>query len=223
MAPPTSSSPAAAAHRPVVPVRYGRWHLQQGTYRASFPQGLEVTFVDTTPLLHKYHKEHWVDLIGGYSSQREDSVKESQRLLLESSLNSSTAKFKLVVGHHPVVSLGDNCQKDSDCDETSELFIPLLEQYNVTAYLNGHEHDLQYIESSEGGQHVVSYVVTGAGSDVAIDEFQKLRQKSIPEGPYFLRDDQGFVAVVLEGSSLDFYYYVSSSRLPAFKASREQK
>ncbi len=40
------------------------------------------------------------------------------------------------------------------------------------AYMSGHEHDLQYIESPLGdGQHAVSYVVSGAGSDIRSEDF----------------------------------------------------
>ena len=53
----------------------------------------------------------------------------------------------------------------------------------VMAYMSGHEHDMQYFQSpaetgaADGSSHSVSYVVSGAGSDVRAGEFDELKDK----------------------------------------------
>ena len=68
--------------------------------------------------------------------------------------------------------------------------LPPDSRVQVSAYMSGHEHDLQYIESparpaAAGGTadaaasqpHTVSYVVSGAGSDVRKGEFDGIKDK----------------------------------------------
>uniref|UniRef100_A0A915K5D2 Calcineurin-like phosphoesterase domain-containing protein n=1 Tax=Romanomermis culicivorax TaxID=13658 RepID=A0A915K5D2_ROMCU len=49
------------------------------------------------------------------------------------------ADYLFVAGHHPMYSIGDH---GSD-KYLIEIFKPLFEEYNVTAYLSGHDHNLQ--------------------------------------------------------------------------------
>jgi hypothetical protein len=42
----------------------------------------------------------------------------------------------LVAGHYPVVSMGEH----GDTDELKQYLVPLLEQYRVNAYFDGHDH-----------------------------------------------------------------------------------
>ena len=49
--------------------------------------------------------------------------------------------------------------------------------------MSGHEHDMQYFESpdsaEDGSAHPVSYVISGAGSDVRRGEFDNIKDKVI--------------------------------------------
>uniref|UniRef100_A0A3Q1KC68 Tartrate-resistant acid phosphatase type 5 n=1 Tax=Anabas testudineus TaxID=64144 RepID=A0A3Q1KC68_ANATE len=63
---------------------------------------------------------------------------------LQERLARSKADFLLVAGHYPCLLHNLN---------------PLLKKYKATAYLCGHDHNLQYIEESD-----IGYVVSGAGN-----------------------------------------------------------
>ena len=74
---------------------------------------------------------------------------------LEGSLESSNAKWKIVVFHQPAFS----CAYHDGTPEVVEQWVPLFEQGGVDLVLNGHDHNYQRFEPFHG----VTYVVTGGG------------------------------------------------------------
>lgn len=74
---------------------------------------------------------------------------------LQERLARSKADFLLLAGHYPVWSVSEH--GPTDC--LLHRLHPLLIKYKATAYLCGHDHNLQYIEESG-----VGYVVSGAGN-----------------------------------------------------------
>ncbi|KAM6942455.1 tartrate-resistant acid phosphatase type 5a [Lycodopsis pacificus] len=74
---------------------------------------------------------------------------------LQERLARSKADFLLVAGHYPVWSVSEH--GPTEC--LLQRLQPLLIKHKATAYLCGHDHNLQYIEESG-----VGYVVSGAGN-----------------------------------------------------------
>ncbi|MBN3284609.1 PPA5 phosphatase, partial [Polyodon spathula] len=74
---------------------------------------------------------------------------------LSEQLERSRADFLLVAGHYPVWSVAEHGPTHCLLDKLR----PLLLKHKVTAYLCGHDHNLQYIQESG-----VGYVVSGAGN-----------------------------------------------------------
>ncbi|NXI09295.1 PPA5 phosphatase, partial [Irena cyanogastra] len=79
-------------------------------------------------------------------------------------------RFVLVAGHYPVWSVA----KHGPTPCLLRLLRPLLRRHRVTAYLCGHDHNLQYLE--EGG---VGYVLSGAGNFM---EDSRPHEGSVPPG-----------------------------------------
>lgn len=78
-----------------------------------------------------------------------------QLVWLQDRIARSKADFLLVAGHYPVWSVSEHGPTQCLLKQVH----PLLIKYKATAYLCGHDHNLQYIEESG-----VGYVVSGAGN-----------------------------------------------------------
>lgn len=78
-----------------------------------------------------------------------------QLVWLQERIARSKADFLLVAGHYPVWSVSEHGPTQCLLQQVH----PLLIKYKATAYLCGHDHNLQYIEESG-----VGYVVSGAGN-----------------------------------------------------------
>jgi tartrate-resistant acid phosphatase type 5 len=89
------------------------------------------------------------------SLHKSNPTREEQLRWLDRALAASQARWKVVYGHHPIFSTG----QEGDTPEMVQDVLPLLERHRVDAYLAGHDHDLEYLRP-EGGLH---FFVTGAG------------------------------------------------------------
>jgi acid phosphatase len=162
-----------------------RWHMPARHYTRSeaLPGGemVDFFFVDTSPFVTKYL---------GSKTKIDGQDSKAQLAWFEAALKQSSARWKIVCGHHPVFSGG------SEHGSTPELirdFKPLLEQHGVTAYFCGHDHDLQHIVVGD-----VNYFGCGAGADT--------RPTSMIEGSRFASDHAGFFSGQITAKTLRFAF-----------------
>jgi hypothetical protein len=80
----------------------------------------------------------------------------SQLAFIEQALASSTADWKILIGHNPPYSAGGHAP--GTAVPRNEL-VPLCNKYNVDIFFNGDEHNLEHITSA----NVTDYVISGAG------------------------------------------------------------
>ncbi|KAK8470620.1 hypothetical protein PHAVU_003G014000 [Phaseolus vulgaris] len=113
-------------------------------------------FIDTTPFMNKYfnNSNRHYDWRGVLPRQKylKNLLKD-----LEEALVKSSARWKIVVGHHAIRSIGHH----GDSVELIKLLVPLFEANNVDMYMNGHDHCLQHISSINSP---LLYLTSGAGS-----------------------------------------------------------
>ena len=149
-----------------------RWQMPSRYYLQSCPVDAATTadffYLDTTPMIRAYHQVE-------RTRQAVDAQDVKKQLAwFEAALAASRAQWKIGVGHHPIYSGGEH----GDTAELVELILPLLQRYQVQAYFNGHDHDLQHLQSGS-----VNLFCSGAGSEVrpAVKATERTRfSKSCP-------------------------------------------
>lgn len=133
-----------------------RWHMPSRYFKLAgasigLPE-LDLFVLDTNPLIAE-------NAIGddplNINVRTQDG--DAQLAWLERALAASSARFKIVAGHHTVFSGGST---HGDTPDLIARLLPLLRRHGVTAYVNGHDHDLQHIVRD--GLH---FICSGAGSE----------------------------------------------------------
>jgi len=113
---------------------------------------VDFFFMDTTPMVKSYWHEP------GYREHVSTQDVPKQLAWFEAALAASTAPWKIVIGHHPIYS-GGGPLGHGDTRELIKDVLPLLKQYRVQAYFNGHDHNLQHLQVG-----TVNLFDSGAGS-----------------------------------------------------------
>ena len=78
---------------------------------------------------------------------------------LKDALEKSTAKYKVVYSHYPLISMKEDTEPPGFVANWRNLLMPLLVKNNVDVYLSGHNHDYEKSTPVKGFHHFVS----GAG------------------------------------------------------------
>jgi len=161
-----------------------RWQLPARYYseRVTLPDGgaAEFFYLDTSPFIRQYLGTR-VDITG------QDPA--TQTAWLDNALGKSTARWKIVIGHHPIYTPFK--EQDKDQPDMIARIDPILRVHNVPIYINGHYHLLQST-TVEG----ITYVTNGAGSE------------TYTTGPVtrngFTSSNHGFMTARLSSEKLDF-------------------
>jgi acid phosphatase len=138
-------------------------------------------FLDTTPMAVLD-----ADEIKYHGHIKKQNVPE-QMAWFESALKTSTAPWKIVIGHHPIYTGGQH----GNTPYLVEHVLPLLEKYKVQAYFNGHDHDLQHLQA--GG---VNLFCSGGGSK------PRASIRDLPQTK-FAKGCSGFAAVGLQAGQME--------------------
>ncbi|KAF5730280.1 purple acid phosphatase 17-like [Tripterygium wilfordii] len=156
----------------------------------------EIFFVDTTPFVKTYFTNpdgqnyDW----RGISSRKRyitNILKD-----VEMALSESTAKWKIVVGHHAIRSVGHH----GDTKELVDLLLPVLKANDVDFYMNGHDHCLEHISDTESP---MQFLTSGAGSKAWRGDTKEMNKESLK----FFYDGQGFMSVKLSQTEADVAFY----------------
>jgi acid phosphatase len=161
-----------------------RWRMPARYYIRSEKVDAATTvdffYLDTTPMVKSYRLNAM--------TRREVATQDVPRQLawFKQALAASTAQWKIVVGHHPIYSGGGH----GDTPELIETVLPLLHEYKVQAYFNGHDHDLQHLVAGE-----VNLFDSGAGSQHTQTHYTKHSK--------FAKSCSGFTTVSLQADKMD--------------------
>jgi len=164
-----------------------RWNLPARHYTRTenldAKNTVEFFYLDTTPMIKSYYS------ILNTEKTRDNVLTQDvpkQLAWFKDALAASTAQWKIVIGHHPIYSGGGH----GDTVELVKNILPLLQQYKVQAYFNGHDHDLQHLQAGK-----LNFFCTGAGS--------QFRPTVNTPHTKFAKGCSGFTTVALSAEKLD--------------------
>lgn len=143
-------------------------------------------FIDTAPLIDKYRRD-----TEDYPDAGKQSI-AAELEWLEATLAASTAKWKVVMGHHPIYA--DTDKNESERTDLQRRVQPLLDKYGVDAYICGHIHNFQHIQA-KGSK--VQYFVNTSGS--------LSRDVKPIEGTQFCSGDEGFMILSTADNLMRFF------------------
>ena len=167
-----------------------RWVMPARYYSQTFEAGNKeealLLFIDTTPLIEKYRKK------GAKYPDAGQQDKEAQLRWIEQTLAQSQARWKIVIGHHPLYA--DTDKDDSERMDMRNALEALFDRYGVDLYCCGHIHSFQHIQP-EGSK--VDYLVNSSGSLAR-------PVKAVP-GTQFCSSDEGFTLINVADDQLSFH------------------
>lgn len=144
---------------PQVEIDYGRlntrWIMPARYYTRVYPidakTNLRIVYLDTSPFVTDYRNNPgmYADLLAQSTTR--------QVAWADSVLSHATERWTIVIGHHPVYSVG---QDHGGQPELLQQIQPLLAKYKVALYMGGHSHTLQYLRPPGSA---TDYVVSGGG------------------------------------------------------------
>ncbi|ERN11017.1 purple acid phosphatase 4 [Amborella trichopoda] len=153
-------------------------------------------FVDTNPFVDEYWaipNEHSYDWRGVIPRHR---YIETLLKHVDVALRESSAKWKIVVGHHPIRSVGHH----GNTVELDQLLLPILEANHVDLYVNGHDHCLEHIS---GITSPIQFLTSGGGSKA----WRGIDDSANKDGLRFYYDGQGFMSLSLTPDRCEFVFY----------------
>ena len=145
-------------------------------------------FIDTTPLIDKYRNRH------GHDAGKQDM--DAQLDWIKNELSTSNAKWKIVIGHHPVYA--KTTKEISERTDMQKRVGVLLEEYGADLYICGHIHNFQYIKPPES---TIRYIVNSSAS-----RSRRVYEKDETAGMIFGNSDAGFSVFSVSTDSIDFFF-----------------
>ncbi|XP_075656600.1 purple acid phosphatase 3-like isoform X2 [Castanea sativa] len=115
---------------------------------------------------------------------------------VDSALRDSTAKWKIVVGHHTIKSAGQH----GITIELEEQLLPILQANNIDLYVNGHDHCLEHISSTDSR---IQFLTSGGGSKAWRGDIREWN----PEELKLYYDGQGFMSMQITHTHGDIVFY----------------
>ncbi|KAG6707988.1 hypothetical protein I3842_06G058300 [Carya illinoinensis] len=185
---------ALAQLSPILKKLDGRWLCWR-----SFIVNAEMVdffFLDTTPFVVKYFNKPKGEVYDWRGILPRNHYLSNLLKDFDLALKESSAKWKIVVGHHTIKSAGHH----GNTDELVVHILPILKANNVDLYINGHDHCLEHISSLDSP---IQFLTSGGGSKAWRGDVDWWN----PEEMKFYYDGQGFMSVRIDPSRVDISFH----------------
>lgn len=171
-----------------------RWVMPDRNYTARLTVDSKGTtalfvFLDTSPFIESYYtdpEDPWM------KEQLAHQDYQKQLAWLDEVLSQSSDHWKLVIGHHPILSHA-GVFLPGQVTQSMALIQPVLLRHHVPAYICGHVHKLEYLQ-----QDGVDYFISGAGATGKVYVDDSGMQQSV----VWTSDDAGFMTVELNATQM---------------------
>lgn len=181
--------------------RSSRWKFPDLYYDRSFKipatnVSVRILMLDTIVLCGNSDDFH-----GGQPLHAANPKMANEQLdWLTKNLQTAKEDYLLVVGHYPVWSIAEHGPTHCLLNHVE----PLLKKYKATAYLSGHDHNVQYLQDDSG----IGYVLSGAGN---FFENSRKHEAKVPMGylRFFLGEGSpmgSFVYIKITAKKMDITY-----------------
>ncbi len=164
-----------------------RWEMPARYYALTLEMSDKVDalllFTDTAPLIDKYRSDP-----DEYGEAGKQSM-ERQLAWIDSTLGVSGARWKIVMGHHPVYA--GTSKTESEREDLQARLQPLLDKHGVDVSVSGHIHNFQHIR------------VPGSRVDYFVNSSASQAREVVPfEGALFGSQDPGFTLCTVKEMEL---------------------
>lgn len=128
-------------------------------------------------------------------------------------LRGSTARWRIAVGHHPLLSSGYHGRLPRDEHRRMLALIPMMKAAHVDLYICGHDHHLELIDGNP------RMLISGAGSEPIPPLLRHAHTIWANEGPPY----RGFaiLEITADSISIRFYDAAGDARSRAFEFRRK--
>lgn len=171
------------------------WRMLNNHFTIPYlPNWLHIYALDTTNI----YGSKWYDIF------RNRNLLKKFRMQLDGARKALCDKpgWKILIAHHPIYSTGreKNIGKEA---KLRKLILPFMRECKIDLYLAGHEHHLEYIETSEQHDTIISGAAAGA-RDTPERRMDTTSAKSV-----FRAIQMGFVRLEITPSEVKTLYYNS--------------
>lgn len=187
---------ALAQLSPLLKAKDSRWFCMK-----SFILNTEIAeffMIDTTPFQDKYFTDPEDQVYDWRGVLPRDKYLSTLLQDLEGALRESHATWKIVVGHHTIKSASIH----GSTQELVQKLLPILEANNVDLYINGHDHCLEHISSSDSP---LQFITSGAGSKAWRGVYNWPNSKEMKS----FYDGQGFMSMQITQHQIHINFFDS--------------
>ncbi|CDF37814.1 unnamed protein product [Chondrus crispus] len=160
------------------------WHMPSKYYFETAAGGdVFMAYIDTTVMY--YTQQELLALSN--SDELSTSYRDKQVAVIKKELAESTAKWKIIFGHHPFFASDEHTfDEEHNRRQLQTTLMHVFKEHNVSIYFGGHSHTLEH-HHSDG----IDFFVSGAGSKIS------QIHRNLPTA-MFVMDRQGYMIASMD-------------------------
>ena len=145
---------------PSAQLNHTEWIMPNYYYKKEY-SNIDLLFLDT--VIFNTHFSIDKSKIENVHNDNIDNLINKQLNWLEDNLKYNKNKKKVVFGHYPIITNGYYKKKGEDVLIYDYLF-EIFKKYNISAYISGHEHNIQYIKR-EDNDFKLNQIIIGSSAE----------------------------------------------------------